>query len=99
MTARSAGGRPAGVVPPREARGSVLPMLGRLRRPGFQRLEEPTGPASNPWKPGQIPCTAGQDRGWCSSNQVRISRRSLDHLRFPLLSTIAHGAFDNALHT
>ena len=63
MTARSAGGRPAGVVvPPREARGSVPPMLGRLHRPGFQRLEEPTGPASNPWKPGPIPCTAGQDR-------------------------------------
>ena len=37
MTARSAGGRPAGVVPPREARGSVLPMPLRVRRPRFQR--------------------------------------------------------------
>jgi len=64
IRAHNRGRRSAGVVvPPREARGSVLPMLGRLRRPGFQRLEEPTGPASKAWKPGQTPCTAGQDRG------------------------------------
>ena len=41
----------------------VLPMSGRLRRPGLQRLEEPTAPASKAWKPGETRCITGHDFG------------------------------------